>query len=54
MLLPSVFIVTAGFLNPYNPNPILAILLISLAVGCLAFARAGITANLIDIAPRYI
>ena len=52
MLLPAMFIISAGFLKSHQGN--LAVLLISLAVGCLAFARPGNHVNTVEIAPRQV
>ena len=48
--MPAIFLLLCGF---YGSDTLLAILFLSLSVGCVGFAVAGININHLDIAPKY-
>lgn len=50
LCLPAIFLLLCGF---YGSDTLWAILFLSLSVGCVGFAVAGINVNHLDIAPRY-
>ena len=50
LCLPAIFLLLCGF---YGSDTLWAIIFLSLSIGCVGFAVAGVNINHLDIAPKY-